>query len=58
MQTKQGIKEIRCVCTRLLAKVECNKDLGIIEIKCSKCKKINIFRVGVDTGEDKGRYKI
>lgn len=45
MQTRQAIKEIRCTCGKMLAKVSEINGSGIIEIKCSRCQKTNVFKV-------------
>ena len=51
MQARQAIKEIRCTCGKMLAKVSVPSDSGFIEIKCQRCQKVNKFRIGSDRVE-------
>lgn len=40
----QTMKELRCSCGRLLARVDNTKASGVIEIKCERCKNVKTFR--------------
>lgn len=42
----QTMKELRCECGRLLARVDGVRNVGIIEIKCDRCKNVKTFRRG------------
>lgn len=42
----QTMKELRCSCGRLLARADITGVIGIIEVKCQRCKKTRTFRKG------------
>jgi len=50
------MRDYRCkFCHRLLLKLSEQKESVKIEVKCPKCKKINIFKVPIDYNYWKGQ---
>jgi phage FluMu protein Com len=44
------MQELRCKsCNKLLGKVDCEHEIGYIELLCTRCKKLNIY--GKETQE-------